>query len=78
MHAVAVSHQLAEAHACGQFEQYDAERRHLETEQPSSDFDRAVEDMKRLEAGAAPAQGRGKKKLAKKGRAEISSEARHG
>lgn len=60
-HAGAVSHQLAEAHAHEQFERYDAERRRLETAQPSSDFDRAVEEAKRLEAGGAPMQaGRAK------------------
>jgi hypothetical protein len=60
-HAGAVSHQLAEAHAHSQFEQYDAERRRLEAEQPSSDFDRAVEEVKRLEGGAAVARlGTGK------------------
>ena len=65
-HAGAVSHQLAEAHAHTQFERYDAERRRLEAEQPSSDFDRAVEEVKRVEAGTSPAQGRGVNKAAKK------------
>ncbi|MEQ1685377.1 MAG: virulence RhuM family protein [Burkholderiaceae bacterium] len=65
-HAGAVSHQLAEAHAHGQFERYDAERRRLEAEQPSSDFDRAVEEVKRVAAGTAPAQGPGVNKAAKK------------
>jgi hypothetical protein len=46
-HAGAVSHQLAEAHAHAQFERYDAERRQLEVAQPSSDFDRAVEEIQR-------------------------------
>ncbi len=55
-HAGAVSHQMAEAHAHAQFEQYDAERRRLEGTQPSSDFDRAVEEVKRLEVSAPPAQ----------------------
>ncbi|MEO8059978.1 MAG: virulence RhuM family protein [Burkholderiales bacterium] len=54
-HAGAVSHHLAEAHAHGQFEQYDAERRRLEAAQPSSDFDRAVEEVKRLETRAPQA-----------------------
>jgi hypothetical protein len=65
-HAGAVSHQLAEEHAHAQFEQYDAERRRLEATQPSSDFDRAVEEVKRLEASVAPAKGRGAKTAAKK------------
>jgi len=65
-HAGAVSHQLAEEHAHAQFEQYDAERRRIEAAQPNSDFDRAVEEVKRLEAGKAPAQARGQKKTAKK------------
>jgi hypothetical protein len=53
-HAGAVSHQLAEQHAHAQFEQFDAERRRLEAAQPSSDFDQAVEEVKRLEAGDTP------------------------
>jgi hypothetical protein len=65
-HAGAVSHQLAEEHAHAQFEQYDAERRRLEAAQPSSDFDRAVEEVKRLEASAAPARERGAKKAVRK------------
>ena len=61
-HAGAVSHQLAEAHAHAQFERYDAERRTMEAAQPSSDFDRAVEEVKQLEAGAALELVRGSKK----------------
>lgn len=57
-HAGAVSHQLAEEHAHAQFERYDAERRRLEAAQPSSDFDRAVADVKRLESNAASASSR--------------------
>ncbi len=65
-HAGAVSHQLAEEHAHAQFEQYDAERRRLEAAQPSSDFDRAVEEVKRLQGSAAPARERSAKTPAKK------------
>lgn len=67
-HAGAVSHQLAEEYAHAQFEQYDAERRRLDATQPNSDFDRAVEEVKRLEAGTAPApvRVRRQKKTAKK------------
>lgn len=68
-HAGAVSHQLAEAHAHGQFEQYDAERRKMEAAQPSSDFDRAVEEVKMLGANAAlPEMKRTKKAMTKAGR----------
>lgn len=49
-HAGAVSHQLAEEHAHAQFEQYETARRRLEARQPVSDFDTAVEEVKRLEA----------------------------
>jgi hypothetical protein len=66
-HAGAVSHQLAEDHAHAQFEQYDTERRRLEAAQPSSDFDRAVEEVKRLEGDAVPARARSAKKAARKG-----------
>lgn len=65
-HAGAVSHQLAEEHAHAQFEQYDAERRRIEAVQPNSDFDRAVKEVKQLEASKAPVQVRGQKKTAKK------------
>jgi hypothetical protein len=51
-HAGSVTHELAEQHA--QFEQHDAERRRHEAAQPSSDFDQAVEEVKRLEAGDTP------------------------
>ncbi len=63
--AGAVSQQLAEAYAHAQFEQYDAERRRLHSEQPSSDFDRVIEEVKRMAPGAAPAPGRGAKTVAK-------------
>jgi hypothetical protein len=48
-HAGKVSHQLAEEHAQDQFERFDAERRRLQTTQPASDFDKAIEEVKRLE-----------------------------
>ena len=65
-HAGTVSHQLAGAFAHGQFEQYEAERRRFEAAQPSSDFDQAVEEMKRLEGDTAPMRGRKAKTAAKK------------
>jgi hypothetical protein len=65
-HAGAVSHQLAEQHAHAQFEQFDAERRRLEAAQPTSDFDQAVEEVKRLEAGGAPKSASGARKQAAK------------
>ncbi len=59
-HAGAVSHQLAEEHAHAQFGQYETERRRLEAGQPVSDFDKAVEAVKRLEAGATEKKPRAK------------------
>jgi hypothetical protein len=53
-HAGAVSQTLAQEHAHAEFEKHDAERRRLEAEQPTSDFDEAVEEVKRLQAGDAP------------------------
>ncbi len=53
-HAGQVSHQLAEEHAHAQFERYEAQRRQLEATQPTSDFDRAVEEVKRLEQSSPP------------------------
>ncbi|MBI4800768.1 MAG: virulence RhuM family protein [Desulfarculus sp.] len=52
-HAGKVSHELAQAHAEREFEKYEAERRRLEAEQPTSDFDKAVEEVKRLGQGAS-------------------------
>ncbi len=49
-HAGKVSQQLAQEHAHREFDKYDAERRRIEVTQPTSDFDRAVEEVKRLEA----------------------------
>ncbi|MFT4627806.1 MAG: hypothetical protein ACI8PZ_006493, partial [Myxococcota bacterium] len=50
-HGGSVSHALAERHAHGEFELHESERRQLEAAQPTSDFDRAVEDVKRLGTG---------------------------
>lgn len=51
-HAGKVSHQLAEEQAHAQFEKYETQRRRLEASQPTSDFDRVVEEVKRLAADA--------------------------
>ncbi|MEX2536300.1 MAG: virulence RhuM family protein [Trueperaceae bacterium] len=58
-HAGTVSREFAERHARDEFEKHEAERRRLEAERPTSDFDKAVEEVKRLEAGAALEPGRG-------------------
>ena len=47
-HAGSVSHELAEQHAHAEFEKHQTERRRLEAERPTSDFDDAVEEVKRL------------------------------
>ena len=73
-HAGAVSHQLAEEHAHAQFEQYDAERRQLEAAQPSSDFDRAVEEVNRLKASAATTQVSDPKRAANEGCTDAEAE----
>lgn len=65
-HAGTVSHQLAEAHAHGQFERYDAGRTPVEAEQPSSDFDRAVQEVKRLENSGQQTQLRGPNRQTKR------------
>ncbi len=48
-HAGTISHELAQEHARRQFEQYDARRRRLETQEPNSDFDKTIERVKRLQ-----------------------------
>lgn len=65
-HAGAVSHQLAEEHAHAQFEQYEAERRRLDAVQPTSDFDRAIEDVMRLEQDTPPRPSQGAKQKSPK------------
>ncbi len=47
-HAGSLSRELAEQHARAEFEKHEAERRRLEAERPSSDFDEAVEEVRRL------------------------------
>ena len=49
-HAGKVSQQLAQEHAHREFEKYEAERRRIEATTPTSDFDKVVEETKRLEA----------------------------
>jgi len=51
-HAGTVSHALAEERAHAEFEKYEVEQRRLEAAGAMSDFDQAVEEVKRLEAGA--------------------------
>jgi len=48
-HSGKVSHELAQEHAHAEFDRYEEQRRKLEAAQPASDFDKAVEDVKRLE-----------------------------
>jgi hypothetical protein len=53
-HSGTVSRQLAEEHARREFARYDAQRLRLAAAQPTSDFDKAVEAVKRLEQPPAP------------------------
>ncbi|CAN5312838.1 RhuM family protein [soil metagenome] len=52
-HAGKVSKELADGHAHDQFARFDTERRQLADQMPS-DFDKAVEDVKRLGAKSTP------------------------
>ena len=45
-----ISHALAEEHAHAQFAQFEEQRRQIEASQPVSDFDRTVEQIKKLGA----------------------------
>ncbi len=45
-----ISHELAEDHAHKEFEKYDALRRQMEATTPTSDFDKTVENIKKLSA----------------------------
>jgi hypothetical protein len=68
-HAGKISHELAQEHAEREFEKYETERRRLEATTPTSDFDKAVEEVKRLEkeAKTLPMPKRGKRGKKKKG-----------
>ena len=46
-----ISHALAEEHAYTQFDQFEEQHRQIESSEPVSDFDRTVEQIKRLGAG---------------------------
>ena len=50
-HAGSISHQLAEEHAHAQYALHEQERLRLEAEQPTSDFDRAVQEADRPATG---------------------------
>lgn len=54
-HAGKVSHQLAEEHAHGEFAKFDAERLRRAAIEPTSDFDKIVDEVKQLEAPPTPA-----------------------
>jgi hypothetical protein len=47
-HLGKISHKEAEDHAHSEFTKFDVERRRLEAAQPTSDFDKAVEDIQKL------------------------------
>ena len=62
-HAGKISHKAAEDHALAEFTHYEVERRRLETTQPTSDFDKAVEEVQRLgRERTRPAKRTSKKK----------------
>ena len=49
MNLGSVSHDAAKEHAEGEFAKFEATRRRIEATEPTSDFDHAVEEVKRLE-----------------------------
>lgn len=53
-HAGTISHELAKQHAEREFAQFEAERRRLESARSTSDFDKVVEEARRLERPAPP------------------------
>ena len=68
-HAGKISHQQAEEHAHAQYALHEAERRRLEAEQPTSDFDRAVQEVtdRRREADKPKRRGKKSNKKPKEG-----------
>jgi hypothetical protein len=69
-HSGKVSHQLAEDHAHAEFVRFDAERLRLAAAQPTSDFDKIVDEMKRIEQVPLPARKTKKPGRKKKGSGE--------
>ncbi len=61
-HLGTVSHDDAKEHAEREFAKFEAERRRVEAIEPTSDFDRVVEDMKRLERESKPEPPKSKPK----------------
>lgn len=55
-HAGKVSHEMAEDHARREFEKYESDRRAFEAQNPTSDFDRFLEETKRLAPPPPPAE----------------------
>jgi hypothetical protein len=53
-HAGKISHKQAEDHAHTEFAKFDADRKRLQATQPTSDFDKAVEDIKKLGQSTRP------------------------
>ncbi len=53
-HAGKISHALAEEHAYAQFAEFEEQRRQIESSQPVSDFDRTVEQIKKIRRPAKP------------------------
>jgi hypothetical protein len=64
-HAGRISHELAEEYAHAQYALHEEERRRLAAEQPTSDFDRAVERLTQVPREAKTAK-RAKKPSRKK------------
>lgn len=56
-HAGTVSAVFAQEHAEQEFEKYETDRRRIEAETPTSDFDKMVKATKRLENQAGASQG---------------------
>src|SRR5207302_1527534 len=48
-HAGKISHELAVTHAEGEYDRFRADQKRLEAVEPTSDFDRVVEEAKRIE-----------------------------
>ena len=53
---------MAEDHAHAQFASYDDQRRQLEATQPTSDFDKVVDETKKLEETTSKPKKPGRKK----------------
>ena len=72
-HAGRISQEMAEERAIMEFEKFEVKRLQREAQQPTSDFDRFLEKIKKIKSKSVKALPEGKKTSAKAKRKEIEN-----